>query len=102
MAKGYGSVREALLVNAKFVLSQLEAMNAGLPVSRNVPNYRRSPFAQAMEAEVSLGVEALKGQVRINAGGAFCLYILEAACCVHPQLPVLFVASHGGGGEQGR
>ena len=54
MAKGYGSVREALLVNAKFVLSQLEAMNVGLPVSRNVPNYRRSPFVQAMEGEVRL------------------------------------------------
>ncbi|KAF5833085.1 hypothetical protein DUNSADRAFT_10703, partial [Dunaliella salina] len=55
VAKGYGGVREALLVNAKFVLSQLEAMTASAPVARNAPDYRNTPFGEAIAAEVAKG-----------------------------------------------
>lgn len=45
-------MREALLVNAKFVVSQLEAMGGTAPISRNAVSYRHSVFGEAMAAEV--------------------------------------------------
>jgi len=95
VAKGYGSVREALLVNAKFVVGQLEAMNgnAGVPNSRSAtPNYRNSPFGEAMAAEVRVMCVCVCVRVCVCVC-VLCVQIVKAfkTMCCNAQLPKLIL-----------
>ena len=51
-AKGYGSVRDALSVNASFLLAQMGQMAAGAPTGKDSLDLNATPFAEALSSEV--------------------------------------------------
>lgn len=61
VGRGYGNAREALLLNGKFVLAQLEvmaaqnALSAGGAAGKGAASYAHSDFAKALAAEVGRG-----------------------------------------------
>jgi hypothetical protein len=54
VGRSYGSSRDALLLNGKFILQQLKVMSEQqlLKNAKTAVSFHTSPFAAALEAEV--------------------------------------------------